>query len=163
MCAPSEIGRAIPRLHTGLLCDVGSDHHRLGGQGVIIPWVIAHWAFGPSRLLTQATREARERCLADMMTGKTSMCFGLSEPGAGSDASMIKTRAFKTDTGWKITGRKLWTTNAPTAEWCIVFAITDAEKAARKAGGISAFLIPTEFKGFCRRERCAPVWSRRRS
>ena len=50
------------------------------------------------------------------------------------------------DVGW---GRKLWTTNAPTAEWCIVFAVTDAEKAARKAGGISAFLVPTDAPGFC--------------
>ena len=39
-------------------------------------------------------------------------------------------------------------TNGPTAEWCIVFAITDTEKAARKAGGISAFLVPTDSKGF---------------
>ena len=162
MCAPSEIGGGNLG-HLAYYVAWEAIYHRLGGQGVVIPWVIAHWAFGPSRLLTQATREARERCLADMMTGKTSMCFGLSEPGAGSDASMIKTRAVKTDTGWKITGRKLWTTNAPTAEWCIVFAITDAEKAARKAGGISAFLIPTEFKGLCRRERCAPVRSCRRS
>jgi acyl-CoA dehydrogenase len=110
--------------------------------------VIAHWAFGPSRLLTQVTDEARSRCLADMMRGETSMCFGLSEPGAGSDASMIQTRAVKTATGWRITGRKLWTSNAPTAEWCIVFAITDTEKAARKAGGISAFLVPTDTPGF---------------
>jgi acyl-CoA dehydrogenase len=82
------------------------------------------------------------------MSGETSMCFGLSEPGAGSDASMLKTRAVKTDKGWRITGRKLWTTNSPTADWCIVFAITDAAKAERKAGGISAFMVPTTAKGF---------------
>ena len=147
MCAPAEIGGGNLG-HLAYYVAWEAIYHRLGGQGVIIPWVIAHWAFGPSRLLTQATAEARKRCLADMMTGRTSMCFGLSEPGAGSDASMIKTRAVKTGTGWKISGRKLWTTNAPTAEWCIVFAITDTEKAARKAGGISAFLVPTDTKGF---------------
>jgi len=147
MCAPAEIGGGNLG-HLAYYVAWEAIYHRLGGQGVVIPWVIAHWAFGPSRLLTQATAEARERCLADMMTGKTSMCFGLSEPGAGSDASMIKTRAVKTATGWKISGRKLWTTNGPTAEWCIVFAITDAEKAARHAGGISAFLVPTDTKGF---------------
>ena len=147
MCAPAEIGGGNLG-HLAYYVAWEAIYRRLGGQGVIIPWVIAHWAFGPSRLLTQATAEARELCLADMMTGKTSMCFGLSEPGAGSDASMIKTRAVRTDAGWKISGRKLWTTNAPTAEWCIVFAITDAEKASRKAGGISAFLVPTDTKGF---------------
>ncbi len=147
MCAPAEIGGGNLG-HLAYYVAWEAIYRRLGGQGVIIPWVIAHWAFGPSRLLTQATAEARELCLADMMTGKTSMCFGLSEPGAGSDASMIKTRAVRTDAGWKISGRKLWTTNAPTAEWCIVFAITDAERASRKAGGISAFLVPTDTKGF---------------
>ncbi len=147
MCAPAEIGGGNLG-HLTYYVAWEAIYRRLGAQGVVIPWVIAHWAFGPSRLLTQVTEEARKRCLAGMMAGKTSMCFGLSEPGAGSDATMIKTRAIKTGTGWKISGRKLWTTNAPTAEWCIVFAITDAEKAARKAGGISAFLVPTDTPGF---------------
>ena len=148
MCAPTEIGGGGLG-HLPYYVAWEAIYHRLGGQGVVIPWVIAHWAFGPSRLLTQATEEARRRCLAGMMTGETSMCFGLSEPGAGSDASMIKTRAVQTNDGWKISGRKLWTTNSPTAEWCIVFAITDPERAARKAGGISAFLVPTDAPGFC--------------
>lgn len=147
MCAPTEIGGGGLG-HLAYYVAWEAIYRRLGGQGVVIPWVIAHWAFGPSRLLTQVTEEARQRCLAGMISGETSMCFGLSEPGAGSDASMIKTRAIRTDRGWKISGRKLWTTNAPTAEWCIVFAITDAEKAARKAGGISAFLVPTDARGF---------------
>jgi acyl-CoA dehydrogenase len=147
MCAPAELGGGDLG-HLAYYVAWESIYRRLGAQGVIIPWVIAHWAFGPSRLLTQVTKEAQERCLAGMMAGETSMCFGLSEPGAGSDASMIKTRAIRSASGWKLSGRKLWTTNAPTAEWCIVFAITDAEKAARKAGGISAFLVPTDAPGF---------------
>ena len=88
MCAPSELGGGNLG-HLAYYVTWEAIYHRLGGQGAIIPWVIAHWAFGPSRLLTQATEEARKRCLADMMMGKTSMCFGLSEPGAGSDGSMI--------------------------------------------------------------------------
>src|SRR5690606_34881337 len=67
---------------------------------------------------------------------------------AGSDAVAIKTRAVKDGDGWRITGRKLWTTNAPTAEWCIVFAVTDPDKAARREGGISGFLVPTNAPGF---------------
>jgi acyl-CoA dehydrogenase len=82
------------------------------------------------------------------MTGETSMCFGLSEPGAGSDASMIRTRAERTERGWRISGRKLWTSNGPNADWCIVFAITDPERAARKKGGISGFMVPTDAPGF---------------
>ena len=147
MCAPTELGGGGLG-HLVYYVAWEAIYRRLGSQGVGIPWVIAHWAFGPSRLLTQVTDEARRRCLAGMMSGETSMCFGLSEPGAGSDASMIQTRAVKSGRGWRIAGRKLWTSNAPTAEWCIVFAITDAGKAARKAGGISAFLVPTDASGF---------------
>ncbi len=76
------------------------------------------------------------------------MCFGLSEPNAGSDASMIRTRAQRDGDGWRITGRKIWTSNAPIADYCIVFAVTDTERAQRKQGGISAFIVPTDAPGF---------------
>ncbi len=147
MCSPTSLGGGGLG-HLAYYVAWEAIYRRLGGHAVLTPWVIAHWAFGPSPVLTQMTDEARKRCLAGMMTGETSMCFGLSEPGAGSDASMIKTRAVKHGEGWRITGRKLWTTNAPTAEWCIVFAVTDAAKAERKAGGISAFIVPTDAPGF---------------
>ena len=62
------------------------------------------------------------------------MCFGLSEPNAGSDASMIRTRAEKDGDGWRISGRKIWTSNAPVADYCVVFAVTDPERAAAKTG-----------------------------
>jgi alkylation response protein AidB-like acyl-CoA dehydrogenase len=117
-------------------------HHWLGA------YTVSHWAFGPSSVLTQVTARAREEILADMMAGRTSMCFGMSEPGAGSDATMIRTRATRDGDGWRIDGRKIWTTNSPQADWCIVFAVTDPERAARKAGGISAFLVPTNAPGF---------------
>jgi alkylation response protein AidB-like acyl-CoA dehydrogenase len=111
-------------------------------------YAISHWAFGPSRLLEHTTPEARERILAPMMAGTASMCFGLSEPGAGSDAAALTTRARRDGDGWLINGRKIWTTNAPTADYCIVFAVTDGERAAKRAGGISAFLVPTDAPGF---------------
>jgi acyl-CoA dehydrogenase len=76
------------------------------------------------------------------------MCFGLSEPGAGSDATMIETRAAADGDGWRITGRKMWTTNVTFADWIIVFAVTDPARAAAKRGGISAFLVPTAAPGF---------------
>jgi acyl-CoA dehydrogenase len=147
MCAPASLGGGGLG-HLAYYVGWEAIYRRLGGHAVLTPWVIAHWAFGPSPVLTQTTEEARKRCLAGMMAGETSMCFGLSEPGAGSDASMIRTRAVRHGAGWRITGRKLWTSNAPTAEWCIVFAVTDPEKAERKQGGISAFLTPTDAPGF---------------
>jgi acyl-CoA dehydrogenase len=122
--------------------------HRCGPRHWLMLYVLAHWAFGPSRLLAQLTEEARARFLPGLMDGSRSMCFGLSEPNAGSDASMIRTRAVRDGDGWRITGRKIWTTNAPVADYCIVFAVTDAERAAAKRGGISAFLVPTSADGF---------------
>ena len=76
------------------------------------------------------------------------MCFGMSEPGAGSDAAAMTTRAKQDGNGWRISGRKIWTTNSPIADYCIVFAQTDPEAAALRKGGISAFLVPTNSPGF---------------
>ncbi|KAI9005018.1 acyl-CoA dehydrogenase/oxidase C-terminal [Hyaloraphidium curvatum] len=76
------------------------------------------------------------------------MCFGLSEPGAGSDAAALSTRAVPDGDGWRISGRKIWTTNAPVADFCVVFAVTDPDRAAQRRGGISAFLVPTSSPGF---------------
>jgi acyl-CoA dehydrogenase len=70
------------------------------------------------------------------------------EPGAGSDAAALATRARPDGNGWRLTGRKIWTSNAPVADYCIVFAITDPERAAQRKGGISAFLVPTSSPGF---------------
>ncbi len=147
MSAPSELGGG----GLGLLAyfvvweriyrTIGS-HYWLGA------YVVSHWAFGPSPVLLEVTERARAEILAGMMEGRTSMCFGMSEPGAGSDATMIKTRAVENGSGWRITGRKIWTTNAPFADYCIVFAVTDPDRALRKAGGISAFLVPTSALGF---------------
>ncbi|MCP5182058.1 MAG: acyl-CoA dehydrogenase family protein [Pseudomonadales bacterium] len=122
--------------------------HHCGPQNWLMLYALAHWAFGPSRLLEQMTHEARELFLPGLMDGTRSMSFGLSEPGAGSDASMLKTRAVRDGDGWRLTGRKIWTTNAPVADYCVVFAITDAERAAAKKGGISAFIVPTDAPGF---------------
>src|SRR5204863_7073738 len=103
MCAPEALGGSGLG-HLAYYVAWEAIYRRLRGMAVLTPWVIAHWAFGPSPLLTQVTPEARERCLAGMMSGETSMCFGLSEPGAGSDATMIKTRATRTNSGWRISG-----------------------------------------------------------
>jgi alkylation response protein AidB-like acyl-CoA dehydrogenase len=123
-------------------------YRQCGMQHWLGAYTVSHWAFGPSVVLRQVTPRAQETILADMMAGRTSMCFGLSEPGAGSDAAMLKTRAESDGNGWRIHGRKIWTTNAPQADWVIVFAITDPERGKRKAGGISAFLVPTSAPGF---------------
>ncbi len=147
MCVPESLGGGGLG-HLAYYTAWQALFHRCGPQNWLMLYALAHWAFGPSRLLTQVTEQARERILKGLMAGTESMCFGLTEPNAGSDASMIKTRATKQGDGWRINGRKIWTSNAPVADYCIVFAVTDAERAAAKKGGISAFLVPTNAAGF---------------
>jgi acyl-CoA dehydrogenase len=67
--------------------------HRCSEQYWLGHYAISHWAFGPSAVLTQASPRARKEMLAPMMDGSQSMCFGMSEPDAGSDAMMMKSKA----------------------------------------------------------------------
>ena len=127
-----------------------------GGLNWLEEFALAHWAYGPSRLLEKVTPEAAERIVSPLVRGEQGLCFGMTEPGAGSDVQMIKTRAEKDGSGWRITGRKTWTTNAAVADYSIVFAVTDPDLAARRQGGISAFLVPRDAPGF-RLERAISI------
>ncbi len=121
--------------------------HLCGANNWLMLYALAHWAFGPSRLLERMSSEAQARILPGLMNGTKSMCFGLSEPNAGSDASMLATRADRDGDGWRIFGRKIWTSNAPVADYCVVFAATDPKQPAGKRG-ITAFIVPTDAPGF---------------
>lgn len=147
MCVPTAIGGGGLG-HLAYFVAWQAVYHTCGARAFLAPYTIGHWAFAASAVLEHVSPEVRERILPALLSGRRSMCFGLSEPGAGSDASMIKTRAVADGDGWRISGRKLWTSNSPHADYCIVFAVTDAEAAAAHRGGISAFLIPTDAAGF---------------
>ncbi|MBR0781902.1 acyl-CoA dehydrogenase family protein [Bradyrhizobium iriomotense] len=110
--------------------------------------VLSHWAKGPSAVLDNLHPDAKAILLPDIMSGKATLCFGLSEPEAGSDAAMIKTRATPDRDGWRLNGNKIWTTNSPHADYAVIFAVTDPERAERRAGGISTFIVPTASTGF---------------
>ena len=143
MCVPEELGGGGLG-HLAYFVGFEELFHTCGPQNWLMLYAVSHWAFGPSRLLEKLTERARDEMLTPMMAGEKSMCFGLSEPGAGSDASRITTRAVPDGDGWRITGRKIWTSNSPVADYCVVFAVTDPET----RGGISAFLVPTDTSGF---------------
>ena len=86
-------------------------YHLCGGRRWLAQFAISHWAFGPSAVLERVTDRARAEVLPGMMAGETMMCFGMSEPDAGSDATMIRTRAEPDGDGWRLYGRKIWTTH----------------------------------------------------
>lgn len=122
--------------------------HQCGAKYWLSGVVLSHWSRGPSLLFEKVQPVLRDVVLDDLMAGRTTLCFALSEPGAGSDAMMIKSKATPDGEGWRLSGSKIWITNAPHADYAIVFAVTSPELAAQRKGGISAFLVPTNSPGF---------------
>jgi len=68
----------------------------------------------------------RRKYLPGLASGELIGCFGLTEPDAGSDPAGMKTRAEKTDTGYRLTGTKMWISNSPIADVFVVWAKSDA-------------------------------------
>jgi (R)-benzylsuccinyl-CoA dehydrogenase len=80
-----------------------------------------------------------DRYLLPYARGEKKSCIALSEPGAGSDAGAISTRAERKNGKWVLNGSKIWISNARRADFLIVFAVTDLAKGSH--GGMSAFLV----------------------
>jgi len=91
------------------------------------------------------TPAQKEQWLEPLATGKKLGAFCLTEPQAGSDAAALKTKAIKTDTGWRLSGSKQFITNGAIADIAIVFAVTDPDKNKK---GLSAFIVLTHLEGF---------------
>ncbi len=91
-------------------------------------------------ILKWGTDEQRREWLPRLASGDALGCFGLTEPGTGSDASNLQTRAQKVDGGWRISGQKQWISLGNYAKLALVFAQTDPDKKHR---GIACFLVPT--------------------
>lgn len=100
----------------------------------------------PIAIARHGTAQQKARWLKGLATGTLRAAFGLTEPGAGSDAAAITTRATKVEGGWKIEGRKQWISGGHAADVIMVMAVTDPAKRAR--GGIGAFLVPRGTPGF---------------
>lgn len=99
--------------------------------------------FGSDRLKEEFVTPYAQ-CASD--DGKLKVgCFGLSEPGNGSDAGAASTTATLDGEEWIINGTKAWITNAHESGAAVVFATTDKSK---KHKGISAFIVPTDAEGF---------------
>ncbi|HUQ41284.1 MAG TPA: acyl-CoA dehydrogenase family protein [Candidatus Limnocylindrales bacterium] len=88
--------------------------------------------------------ELRQRFLPDIFSGRKVGAYGLSEPGAGSDAGSLKTVAKKDGDAYVIDGAKTFITNAPIADVFIIFANTDPTQGSK---GITAFVVERNTKG----------------
>jgi alkylation response protein AidB-like acyl-CoA dehydrogenase len=91
------------------------------------------------------TEEQKRSLLPKMCTGEWLGCFGLTEPGTGSDAASVATRATRKNGKWSISGSKMFISLGNHAKVAMIFAQTDPEKKHR---GIACFLVPTDSTGF---------------
>ena len=99
----------------------------------------AHIGIGAMSIYLGGTEAQKRKYLPDLATGKKIAAFCLTEPGAGSDAAAIKTRAIREGDKYIITGSKIYITNGPIAETFTVLAVTDPALGAR--GGVTAFIV----------------------
>src|SRR5439155_4053722 len=90
------------------------------------------------------TDEQREHWLPKICSGDALGCFGLTEPGTGSDAASLETKAVRDGDGWILGGSKMFITNGTWAGVALVFARTGGEGPK----GVTAFLVPTDADGF---------------
>jgi alkylation response protein AidB-like acyl-CoA dehydrogenase len=107
-------------------------------------YVDVHNTLVNNALLRWGTEEQQGRYFTRLTAGMLG-AFALSEPGSGSDAFALATRADRAGDHWELTGRKFWITNGAEAELFIVFANTDFTKGYK---GITGFLVERGFAGF---------------
>jgi acyl-CoA dehydrogenase len=99
--------------------------------------------FGPHPIAVFGTEEQKARMLPPLIRGETRCCFGVTEPDAGLDTSSIKTRAERSNDGWVVNGRKMWTTTAQTATHILLLART-SPKGKKTTDGLSLFYTPLD-------------------
>ncbi len=117
-------------------------------DGSVATFIGAHQSIGYRALLNEGTQEQKEKWLPSLASGEKIAAFCLTEPGSGSDAYSIATRAVENaDGSFTITGQKLWITNGGIAEFYTVFAKTEHEKDGEKIEKISCFIVEKGMEG----------------
>lgn len=111
----------------------------------------AHWIgdrqSGPL-ILRLGTDAQRAKFLPRIVSGDYAFCIGLSEPDSGSDLASLRTRADKVDGGWKLNGRKIWTTFGHLCDWMIALVRTSPPpEGGSKHQGLSQMLVDLKAPG----------------
>lgn len=96
-------------------------------------------------ILQWGNEEQKRRYLPALCSGQIIGCFGLTEPGSGSDAASLSTSAVPKGDGWVLNGSKMWISNGGVSKVAIIFAKTDKSLGHK---GISAFLVERDTPGF---------------
>lgn len=104
--------------------------------------------FGGAQVLSaHGTPAQRQRYLPDVCSGAVMFAFAVTEPDGGTDVlSVMRTRAERDGTGWRLNGSKMYTTGATYSQYILVLARTEAES-ARKSEGLTLFIVPHDAPG----------------
>lgn len=142
------LGVCIPVRYGG----AGMDYISLGIVSEELEWadssiretIAVHIGLNCLPLLQWGTEEQKQKYLAPQARGDKLACFGLTEPGAGSDVAGMSSRARREGDVYILNGEKMWITLADVADHFLVFAKTDPERGHE---GISAFIVERGFEG----------------
>ena len=122
---------------------VGQEIARAGVPGILD--VIGVGMLGPT-IIAHGSDEQKNRYLGPMLHGDEIWCQLFSEPAAGSDLAAVQARAVaQDDGGWRLSGQKVWTTNAHFAAYGLLLARTDADVPKHK--GLTMFIVPMDAEG----------------
>ncbi len=117
-------------------------------DGAVATTLGAHQSIGFKALLNEGNQEQKDKWLPRLATGEVMAAFCLTEPGSGSDAYSIKTKAVDNGDGtYTINGQKLWITNGGMAGFYSVFCKTDHEVNGEKHEKISCFIVEKDMEG----------------
>jgi len=142
-------GYAIPQEWGGLGLDIAQDVElalELGYTSLAVRSMFGtNNGIAGQVLVGFGTDEQKGHWLESMASGEVVASFALTEPGAGSDPTGLRTKAVRDGANWVISGQKRWITNAPLADLFVVFART--RPADADGSGIAVFLVPADSPG----------------
>ncbi len=150
-CAMGMPGLPFPEEYGGSGADVTTccvAAEALGYAGVDSGHMLAlgaHTYLCTDTIFRNGSDHLKKKYLPLLASGEWIGCMGLTEPGAGSDAASLTTRAEKKGDRWILDGSKTFITNAPVADVAVIFATVDP---SQKQKGITAFIVEKDFPGF---------------
>ena len=154
MAKAGFLGIPVPKEYGGQGCDpltyvmcVEELSKVCGTTGVIVS---AHTSLCADPILTYGTEEQKQKYLVPLAKGEKLGAFGLTEPGAGTDAQGVQTKAVLDGDEWVLNGSKCFITNGSYADYYIIIAITsvDTDARGRKKKKFSAFIVEKGTPGF---------------
>ena len=156
---PREAYDALGK-HGWLGLNIPSQHGGSGGSAIdlailleecgrhfeeLAMWVFRTMTYGGYAVSMHGSPGQKAELLPRIARGELSFCFGLTEPGSGSDAAALTTRAAEREGGYVIDGQKVFTSGMDISDYCLL--VTRTASGARKQAGITNFLVDTGLPG----------------